>query len=150
MLYHWLSAGRDKLAVCQESEEGNWFLKRVNKIWQMNFCTFLHPLCSLTSWNINKWSWAKHVAQGEKKQAMSKYLIQSKHFLFFAVFLKQLIFRHKNSRNLKRKPSWFHTMPSSFPKLPTVQQNAIQSSFYHVRLAVSSGNELTASQIIDK
>ena len=40
VLYYLLSSGRDKLAVCQRMEEGNWFFKRVNKIWRLNF--FVH------------------------------------------------------------------------------------------------------------
>lgn len=44
VLYHCLSSGRDKLAVCQQMEEGNWFFNRVKRIWQLNFCTQMQPL----------------------------------------------------------------------------------------------------------
>lgn len=58
VLYHGLSSGHNKPAVCQPMGDGNWFFKRINRIWQLSFCTQIQPLLSLPP-SINKWIWAK-------------------------------------------------------------------------------------------
>lgn len=125
VLYYLLSPGRDKLAVCQRMEEGNWFFKRVNKIWQLNFlCT--NATLTLTPTLIHQYMepcqtcW---IIQKTKPEINTR-TVTSYFFLwpsFSDVYTKKYL---PECQLRKKLVLWFVTMPGSSP---TAQQFALES-----------------------